>query len=159
MDITTVIAKYIGLRDRKAEIAKRHAEELKPLNEAQEVIENVFLDLMNQQNVNSFKTDAGTAYKATATSCQMADPVEFKKFVFEPAIRGVINHLICLGVDPQSAEQFRHGIVDVLLTMPMWDMIDFRAGKKGITEYMANENLPVPGININTVSTVQIRRS
>lgn len=159
MDITAIITKYIEIRDRKSELAKKQSEEMRPLNEAQEVIENVLMHQMNELKTDSFKTGAGTAYRATATSCQMADPIEFKKFVFAPAINGVVNHLVCAGLNEAMAEQLKPAIAEVLLNMPMWDMIDFRAGKKGIVEYMANDNQIVPGININTVSTVQIRRS
>ncbi len=89
-----VIQNYVERRDRIAEISTRHAEELAPLSEAQNQIENYLMHIMNGMGVDSLKANgAGTAFKKNATSCQMADPVAFKEFVFTPAITGIINGL------------------------------------------------------------------
>ncbi len=86
----------------------------------------------------------------------MADPVAFKEFVFTPAITGIINGLIAAGYPLNEVDVFT--IKSSLTGLTMWDLIDFRVGKKGVQDFMANEKQPVPGVNITTVATVQIRR-
>lgn len=157
-NIGEVIKKYIELRDRKAVMGARHSEEMAPLSDAMQSIENFLMHTMNTMGVDQLKdAEFGTAFKATATSVQMADPLAFKTFVFSPVIEGVFNYMLATGYAIRDLD--KEQLQNILLTMPMWDMIDFRAGKKGITEFIANENTPVPGVAINTVATVNIRRA
>lgn len=157
-NVEEVIKKYVELRDAKATLAKQQSEQMEPLNVAMGQIENWLMHTMNTMGVTQLKAEGvGTAFKATSTSCQMADAGEFKAFVFKPVLQGLVNYLASSGisVNQQDVQQF----LSIIMTMPMWDMIDFRAGKKGITEYIENENAVVPGVNINTVATVSIRRA
>lgn len=156
--IEEIIAKYIELRDRKAALAKKQAEEMAPLSKAQEDIENYLMHQMNTLGVDSLKANGvGTAFKATSTSCQMADPMQFKAFVFAPAIDGMVNYLQATGHALTGSDRER--ILTILRDMPLWDMVDFRAGKKGVTEYVDTEQQPVPGITLNKTATVSIRRA
>lgn len=158
MDTGKVIEKYIELRDRKAEIAKRQSEELRPLSEAMEQLENWLMHQMNTLGVDQLKSNGvGTAFKSNANSVQLQDAVAFKSFVFDPAATAISNHLNALGFELSTVELEK--IAEIIRDMPRWDMVDFRAGKKGIVEYTANESLPVPGVAINTISTVNIRRA
>ncbi len=154
--IEDVIKKYIELRDRKAELAKAQAEQMKPLSEAMEQIENYLMHRMNELGCDSLKANGvGTAFKANSTSCQIADAVAFKEFVFAPVVESIINQLQNGGVtwiDPLT-------ILGILRDLARWDMVDFRAGKKGTQEYIANENAPVPGVNVNTIATISVRRA
>lgn len=158
MDIGAVIAKYIELRDRKAEKVKQQAEELKPLSEAMGQIENWLMHQMNESGVDQLKANGiGTAFKANSTSCQMADATAFKEFVFQPAAEAIFNQLVSYGFDLPDTGQGE--FLNILRDLARWDMVDFRAGKKGIQEYIANENAPVPGVNVNTVATISVRRA
>ena len=155
--IEDIIAKYISLRDRKAELAKKQAEEMAPINAAMEQIENYIMHQLYTVGCDSFKTAVGTAFKANSTSCQLADPLAFKEFVFAPVANGIVNYLKSCGYGVRDIDT--GAISNIIRDLPMWDMIDFRAGKKGIQEYIANENTPVPGVSVNTVATVNIRRA
>lgn len=156
--VDEILKKYIELRDRKAEMAKRQSEEAAPLSTAMEQIENFLMHTMNTLGVDQLKSaEVGTAFKATSTSCQMADPLAFKDFVFAPATDAVITYLQAAGYGIRDVDAA--AIKNAILTMTKWDMVDFRAGKKGIQEYIANEQQPVPGINLNTVATINVRRA
>jgi hypothetical protein len=155
--IEEIVSKYIELRDREAALAKKQAEDMKPINEAMANIENYLMHKMNELGCDSFKTEAGTAFKAIKTSCQMADPIAFKDFVFKPVTEGVVNYLTNSG---HALRDIDYGaLANIIRDMPLWDMIDFRAGKKGITGYIENEQKPVPGVNVNIISTINIRRA
>lgn len=157
-NVGEVIKKYIDLRDRKAELAKQQSEEMTPLSEAMGGIENYLMHVMNTMGVNQLKdANVGTAFKAHYTSVQMADPIAFKTFVFQPVLDGIVNYMRSSGIGLREVD-IDH-IKTILLTMPMWDMIDFRAGKKGIPEFINTENTPVPGVAVNTVATINIRRA
>lgn len=156
--IDELLTKYFELDVREGEMSARHAEEIKPLLNAKAAIKNYFLNQMNVMGTDQFKVQGlGLAYKNHSTSCQMADPTAFKDFVFTPAVGAVIIHLEAAGHSISGSVV--EAIKTAIITMTKWDMVDFRAGKKGIQEYIANENSPVPGININTVATVNIRRA
>ena len=76
-----LIRAYITTRDQKAEIKARQEEELKPLNEALEMLEAEMHDRLKQAGVESFKTDVGTAYTKTLKSIKVVDRAAFMDFV------------------------------------------------------------------------------
>ncbi len=155
--VEEVIGKYVELRDRKAELVKKQAEETRPLNEAMEHMENWLAHQMNEVGCNSFKTDAGTAFKVNSNSVQMQDPAAFKDFVFAPVLQAVINYLTSSGYAIRDVDS--PVISNIIRDLPMWDMVDFRAGKKGIVDYTTNEQKPVPGVAVNTTTSINIRRA
>lgn len=155
-NIEQVTAKYIELRDRKSEIAKRHSEEMRPLNEAMENIESWLMDQMNTLGVDSFKTSSGTPYKAVSNSVKMVDGGVFKNYIFAPAVEAAINHLRQAGYAIPDVEI--EALQIILQGKARWDMVDFRAGKKGIIEHFDNtEQLP-PGVTVETFAVVNVRR-
>jgi hypothetical protein len=156
MDVEQVISKYIELRDRKAELAKKQSEEMKPLTEAMDSIENYILHQLNATGAEAFKTKAGTAFKAVQRSVQLQDPIAFKDFVFAPAATGVTTYLASTGIDLQDVD--KQHIAQIIRDLPMWDMVDFRVGKKGITDYQENDQGQVPGVALNSTTVINIRR-
>lgn len=156
--IEDILRKYIELRDRKTEMAKRQAEEVAPLNDAMGKIENYFLHQMNTLGVDQLKSkEVGTVFKTTSTSCQMQDSLSFKGFVFAPVAEGIVNYLKSTGYGIRDIDA--EAISNIIRDLPKWDMIDFRAGKKGIMEYVAVEEAAVPGIAINSIASVSVRRA
>ena len=138
--VDEVVKKYIELRDRKAEIAKRQSTELAPLNEAMANIEKWLMDQMNTLGVDSFKTAHGTPYKANSNSVKLTDAGAFKGHVFAPAVEGINNYLSGTGHTLQP-------------------VVDFRAGKTGVLGYLeSNEALP-PGVSVETTAVINVRRS
>jgi hypothetical protein len=81
MTYEQMVTNYRRLRDRKEEIAKRHAAELKPYNELMSELEMRLLDAMNQQGANSLSTTTGVAYKVTRISYTVEDPKEFRQYI------------------------------------------------------------------------------
>ena len=157
LTIDSLLQKYFDLDGRIDEMSKRHAEEMKPLSEAQATIKNYLQHLMNQLGTDQVKAKGvGIAFTKMSRTCQMADAEAFKQFVFEPVIQGIQNYLTGSGIELNDTD--RAVLQNVVLAMPMWDMIDFRAGQKGIKEYVENGG-QVPGVNINSFATVSIRRA
>ena len=156
-NIEEVTAKYIELRDRKTELAKRQSEEMRPLNEAMNSIESWLMEQMNTLGVDSFKTASGTPYKATQNSVKLADAGAFKGHVFAPAIEALVNYLGASGHPLLPVD--RTAIEQCLQEKIRWDMVDFRAGKKGILEEFEQTQVLPPGVQLESFSVVNIRRS
>ena len=155
--VDEVVKKYIEIRDRKAEIAKRQSAELVPLNDAMANIEKWLMDQMNTLGVDSFKTAHGTPYKANSNSVKLTDAGAFKGHVFAPAVEGINNYLSGTGHTLQPVDL--EALLSILLQMPKWDMVDFRAGKTGVLGYLeSNEALP-PGVSVETTAVINVRRS
>ena len=153
--IGDIIKQYIDLRERKAALAKKHDEEMQAFTGPMQTIENYLMHQMNELGVSQFKEEGvGTAFKSTSTSVQMKEPGEFKEFIFEPALNAMCDFLLASG---HLAD--KHRLSTILRDLPRWDMVDFRAGKKGIQEYQESTEQTVPGVAINTVTTLSIRRA
>lgn len=83
MDINTLVAEYVLLRD---EIKTKEAEqklELKPLKETLDELNVNLLDKLNQVGGNSIATDSGTVYRTEKKSASLADPKAFMDYVLE----------------------------------------------------------------------------
>ena len=76
-----LIAAYLQIRDKKAELAKRHKEEMAPYNQALNRIETELMKSMSQEDLSNLKTEEGTAYITTRSAAKIADWDEFIRFV------------------------------------------------------------------------------
>lgn len=83
MKLDEIVGRYVALRDKKEEIAKRQKDELRPYNDALDKIEAALLNYFNQSGSDSCKTPAGTAFTSTRTSDTVADRDIFFGWVFE----------------------------------------------------------------------------
>ena len=72
-DTEALIAGYIKVRDKKTELAKKHKEEMAPINAAMEKIENNLLGELNATNQESASTVSGTAFKVVKSNVKIQD--------------------------------------------------------------------------------------
>jgi hypothetical protein len=153
--VDEVIQKYVTLREIKRDLEKDHEEALKPINEQLEKIEIYLLGRMNEDGVENYKTKQGTAYKTVKTSCQMADGAMYKQFVFSPALQAIKSGLSIAGYNIDDATIINIG--NAILSSARWNLVDFRALKKGVEEYIEDNNQVPPGLNVTQVTTVNVR--
>lgn len=155
--VEEVVSQYVSLRDRKAEIAKRQEEELAPLSDAMGHIESWLMSEMNKVGCDSFKTSAGTAFKKNSNSVRMLDAEVFKEHVFQPAAEAIYHYLVASGfsIPPADIE----AIKSLLQSKTKWDMVDFRVGKKGVLEHLEETSALPPGVSVETISVVNVRRA
>lgn len=78
-----LIQRYVQLRDDKAALAARHAEEMKPFNEGLTIIENALADILHAQGGENIKTGAGTAYFSDVVSFKVEDWPAFYTYVYQ----------------------------------------------------------------------------
>jgi phosphopantetheine adenylyltransferase len=81
--IDNVVDAYVKLRDRKAQLKKEHDAKVAPIAEKMAQIEAFLLTQAKNQGVQSFKTEAGTAYKSQDTSVTVADKDAYLRFINE----------------------------------------------------------------------------
>jgi len=85
MDIQAMIELYVKLRDRrKARKLAYDTDDMKD-RDYQEKIEQKLLAFLNESGGESFRTDAGTAYKTTRTSATVQDWSAALDFIKENA--------------------------------------------------------------------------
>lgn len=81
MKINDLVAKYVALRDRRAERKARYDQEDSADLALQDKIEAVLLKHFNETGAESVKTEFGTAYKSSRTSATVANRDVFFTFV------------------------------------------------------------------------------
>ena len=150
--IEEVIESYVAIREVKREMEREHENALKPIEEKLEKIETWLLGQMQSTGVDSFKTKSGTAYKAVKTSCQMADASIYKSFIFKPAVDAIERILGNAGL-PDMSDALR----ETILQTALWSLVDFRALKKGVEEYIEDHKQVPPGLNVAQTTTVNVR--
>lgn len=80
MKIDSIIERYIKLRDKKAQMKAAFDASTADINTAMARCEQVILEEINAQGVESVRTEYGTAFKSTATSVTTADGEMFLQF-------------------------------------------------------------------------------
>ena len=146
--VEQVVEKYVTLREIKRDLERDHEDALKPINEQLEKLETWLLGRMNEDGVDSYKTKQGTAYKTVKTSCQMADGAMYREFVFRPIYDDIENRL---------GEQTASLVLSHIMTLARWNLVDFRALKKGVEEYIEDHKQVPPGLNVTQTTTVNVR--
>jgi hypothetical protein len=68
-----MIEKYVKLRNRVEEIKKQHKDQLAPYVSTMSQLENLLLEHLNTNSLQSINGAGGTAYKQTATSVTVQD--------------------------------------------------------------------------------------
>lgn len=71
--VDEIVARYIALRDKKAEIKAKYDAEVEAIDAAMNRVENYLLKLMTELGVESIRTSAGTPYVSRRTSATVAD--------------------------------------------------------------------------------------
>lgn len=89
-----VIAKYIALRDFIEDQKKKFDEFLAPHRGAMKSIEAFVTNQLNEQGVESFKTEHGTAYRNTLMRASVASREDFMDFVFDGRREGFITSAV-----------------------------------------------------------------
>lgn len=80
MKIDSIIERYIKLRDKKAVMKAAFDASTADINTAMARCEQVILEEINSQGVESVRTEHGTAFKSVSTSVTTADGEMFMQF-------------------------------------------------------------------------------
>jgi 5'-3' exonuclease len=81
MKMSDLVAKYIELRDKKAEYKAAYDAKVALIDETLDKIEAKLLQVFDDTGMDSVKTEAGTAYKSTRVSVTTGDKDAFMEFV------------------------------------------------------------------------------
>ncbi len=80
MKLSELVAKYIELRDKKAQFKAEYDAKVGKLDEVLDKIEATLLKTFDQAGMDSVKTEFGTAYTSTRTTASIADPDAFMTY-------------------------------------------------------------------------------
>ena len=81
MKISELVAKYVELRDKKAEFKNEYEAKVAKLDEVLDKIESTLLKTFETTGMDSVKTEFGTAYTTERTTASVADKDAFMSFV------------------------------------------------------------------------------
>jgi hypothetical protein len=81
VDMEKRIEQYVKLRDLKEEFVERHKEELKPIQETLDLLQQELSRGLDSLNVDSVKTSCGTASFTTKSSASIKDLEAFWTYV------------------------------------------------------------------------------
>lgn len=73
MDINELVANYVKLRDQKAALVAHQKEKVRRYDDVLDKIEGMLLQHMQDNSVESLRTESGTAFRSTRESATIAD--------------------------------------------------------------------------------------
>ena len=103
-DADKLVTAYIALRDRRSELKKSFESEDSVLQESMEKIESALLEHCKENNMESIKTQHGTAYKRIRERYWATDWDAFNQYVKEHDILEVYEKRIAQGNMKQFLE-------------------------------------------------------
>lgn len=145
-DVSQYVKAYRDLRDKKGTIDAAYKTKTAPIVEMMDKIENHLLKLANEQGVQSFATEHGTAYKNKATYCKVADWDVFQDGLVKQMADDIYSTMraVLTGTDMQT-------ITHALKHCGFWDYLTRAANKTVIAELAAlKEPVMVPGIELTS---------
>jgi hypothetical protein len=83
---------YIKLRDRISEIKTKHKEELEPLNNLLEKLNDLLLGHLSAIGADSVSATAGTVYRTQRKSASLADKSAFWTYVVEQGAWDLLDY-------------------------------------------------------------------
>jgi hypothetical protein len=81
MKMSDLVAKYIELREKKAQYKAEYDMKVAKLDDVMAKIEVKFLEVFDETGMDSVKTEFGTAYTSTRNTASVADRETFMEFV------------------------------------------------------------------------------
>lgn len=141
-DVSKYVKAYRDLRDKKATVDAAYRTKVTPITEMMDKIENHLLQLANEQGVQSFATEHGTAYKNKATYCKVADWDVFQDNLVKRMTDAIDTSLTC-------DDEEKLVIAQALKQCDVWDYLTRAANKTVITE-LAAAGTVVPGIELTS---------
>ncbi len=81
MKLSELVAKYIELRDKKAQMKAEYEEKVHRLDAALDQMEGALLKTFDAAGMDSVKTEFGTAYTTVQSTASVADADVFRQFV------------------------------------------------------------------------------
>lgn len=97
-NVEDVVRGYIKLRDRKNDLKKQHADELRPITEKMTLLENWLLRDLQTRKVESQKTKEGTAYVSTVAAATVKDRDALFDFVKEKEMWDLLENRVSKSV-------------------------------------------------------------
>tara|TARA_R110000803_G_scaffold74571_7_gene138627 strand:- start:3747 stop:4139 length:393 start_codon:yes stop_codon:yes gene_type:complete len=83
MDTEQLTSVYIKIRDALDEKREQHKEELSELKDQLDLVSNKLLDILQEQNAQSMRTDVGTIMKGVTTRYWASDWESMYEFIKE----------------------------------------------------------------------------
>lgn len=83
MKLDKIVERYVQLRDKKAQMKAAYEASVSDITAAMDRLENAILETLNEQGVESVRTEFGTAMKIRSTSATVADWDSLLGFVRE----------------------------------------------------------------------------
>lgn len=101
--VKAVIDGYIRLRDHRDEVKRRHKDELTPINEKMQTMENWLLGELTKNNTDSMTAKGvGTVFKSVRTSSKINDWDETLPFILE----NNLEHMLERRVSKTALEEY-----------------------------------------------------
>jgi hypothetical protein len=92
--VDEVVKGYIKLRDKKNQMKKDQAEEVRPITEKMTLLENWLLRDLQTRKVESQKTAEGTAFISTVAAATVKDRDAFFDFVKEKGMWDLLENRV-----------------------------------------------------------------
>ena len=153
LTIDVVLAGYLRTKDAAEVLAKRHSEEMAPLQTTMENCKSWLLNYLNEQGLDNAKTESGLAYKSTIMSATV-DPEGGWQLLLGHILEAAIGR----GLDVIESGGAHEEAMEAILQTPALSLLNHAVNKSAVKEAM-EQGVAVPGVKVSHIIQVNVRRS
>lgn len=147
MELADLIERYHELKETKLAIEVEQSEVIKPYTQALQAIETECLARLQAQGLQNAKTPHGTAFLTTQTRVSVRDKQAFLREMLQNAYEAAY---------PETGDV--EEIVSCLLATGDFSMLDIRALKEPVKEFVKENNANPPGVEVSHWVECNIRK-
>jgi len=153
-DIAAVIKRRMDLKASLEVQSKAYVEATKSENEALVACDQIILIMLNAQNVDSVKTEFGTAYRSTVTSATV-DPdggwERLSAFILAGALKAGLA----------AVENGAHDdlALEAAMQAPELQFLVRNVNKTAVTEFIEQNKVEPPGVKLTSIIRANVRKS
>jgi len=104
LDLDRIVSVYVKIRDKKAELAQKFAEEEQVLKDKMARLDAVLLEHCKANGVESVRTESGTFYRSTRSKYWTSDWESMNKFILDHSVPELLEKRIHQGNMKQFLE-------------------------------------------------------
>jgi hypothetical protein len=160
--VNDVIAKYVETRDNIKALSDRHATEMEPLNRFKTLLEGWLLNHLNENQMDSAKTEHGTAFKKDVLAATIDNEndgwTQLMGFVLRQGLDAALAVLEEGDEDDDNDTHTR--ALAAFLATPELALINRSVNKTAVQEMMEQrDGFVPPGVKVSTLTNLNVRRA
>lgn len=158
--VNDVIAKYVETRDAIKVMSEKHAAEMEPLNRFKTLLEGWLLNYLNENKIESAKTEHGTAFKKDVLAATIDNENDGWTALMGFVLRQGLDAALAVMEEGDEDDETHNRALAAFLATPELGLINRSVNKTAVAEMREQrDGFVPPGVKVSTLTNLNVRRA